>query len=207
VTRKKGSVAPIFKKGRKDDPGNYQPVNLISVLGKITEQILLEAILRHVEEREVTWDIQHGFTKGRSCLTNLVTFCEGVIASVDKGRATNVIYLDFSNAFNMVPHKILLSKLERYGLDRMDGELIMRYYPEGYGQRLNVQMKITDKWCLSDKLCGAADTQEMECYPERLRQAQAEAQVSHMRFNKSKCKVYTCVTATPTTSTSWWLWE
>ena len=171
------------------------------------EQIFLEAMLRHMADREMRRENKHVFTKGKSCLINLVFFYDGVTASMDKGRDTDVIYLDFSKAFDMVPHKILLSKLERYGLDRMDGELIMRYYPEGYGQRLNVQMKITDKWCLSDKLCGAADTQEMECYPERLRQAQAEAQVSHMRFNKSKCKVYTCVTATPTTSTSWWLWE
>ena len=114
---KKATSHPFLKKGTKDDPGNYQPVSHISVLGKIMELILLEKMLRQMEEREVMWDNQHGFTKGRSCLTNLAAFFNGVIVSVYMERTADIIYLDFSKVFDMVPHNILF-KLQ---IHRFDG--------------------------------------------------------------------------------------
>lgn len=88
------------------------------MLRKILEQILLTAILRHMEEREVIWNNQCGFVKGRSCLANLVALCCGITVSLDNRRDTDVICLNFSKAFDMVSLALLLlSKLERYGFD------------------------------------------------------------------------------------------
>ena len=74
-------------------------------------------MLRHMEERKVIGDNEYGFTEGSSCLTNVMVLSNDATVSVDKGRATDIIHLDFSEAFDIVLHNILLSKLERYGFD------------------------------------------------------------------------------------------
>lgn len=76
----------VFKIERKENPGTYWPVSVTSESGKIVEQILLEGVLRHMENGEVIQDNQHEFAKGKSFLTDPVASSDGVTTPVDKGR-------------------------------------------------------------------------------------------------------------------------
>jgi len=78
----------------------------------IMKQVLLEVMLKHTKGREEIRDCQQGINKGKSCLTNLVAFCNGVTASVEKGRVMHVIYFDICKTLDMVLHNILASKLD-----------------------------------------------------------------------------------------------
>ena len=69
---RRANVVPIFKKGKKEEPGNHRPVSLTSIPGKVLEQILKKSVFKNLENNAVITRSQHGFIKNESCQTNLI---------------------------------------------------------------------------------------------------------------------------------------
>ena len=110
-------MTPIFKKGSKKLASNYRPISLTSqVCSKTMEKLIKGRITEHLNANSLINDSQHGFTAGRSCLTNRLTFLESLTSHFDQGLPVDVLYLDFSKAFDMVPHQRLISKLRAHGI-------------------------------------------------------------------------------------------
>ncbi|TRZ09940.1 hypothetical protein HGM15179_017169 [Zosterops borbonicus] len=142
---KLANVTPIHKKGGKEDPRNYRPVSLTSVPGKIMEQFILSVIMQHLQDGQGLRPSQHGFRRGRSCLTNMISFYDQVTCLVDAGRAVDVVYLDFSKAFDTVSHSMLLEKLAVWGLDRST-LCWVRNWLDGRAQRVVVNGAESSWW-------------------------------------------------------------
>ena len=95
----------------------YRLISLTSIPGKVMEKLILGTASRHIKDKRVIRGSQHGCTKGKSCLTNLIAFYEEVTRWIDDGKAVDVVYLDFSRAFDTVSHSIPAAKLRKRGLD------------------------------------------------------------------------------------------
>jgi len=111
---KTASVVALFKKGVKSDPLNYRPVSLTCILCKVYEKLVRAHLLTFLEERISKH--QHGFVKGKSCLSNLLETFDNILDILDEGAPVDLLYFDFSKAFDTVPHFRLLSKLEGFGV-------------------------------------------------------------------------------------------
>ena len=110
------NVTPIFKKGKKINPGNYRPVSLTCIASRVMESILKDHIVDYLTFNDLILKSQHGFMKKRSCLTNLLEYIENLTDLVDRGHAVDVVYLDFSKAFDKVPHERLAVMLQAHGI-------------------------------------------------------------------------------------------
>lgn len=113
---KRANIVPIFKGGSKEDPLNYRPVSLTSVVAKLCEKIIKDRWIKHLESNRIVTNRQFGFREGRSCVTNLISFYSRVIDIVqERDGWVECVYLDLKKAFDKVPHKRLIWKLKHVG--------------------------------------------------------------------------------------------
>ena len=110
------NISPIHKKGPEMDPGNYRPVSLTSVVCKVMEGIVGDAVMKHMVSNNLLSDKQHGFVHKRACNTNLLAGQDIISKAINDYGAADTIYTDFAKAFDTVSHKLLIHKLKAYGI-------------------------------------------------------------------------------------------
>lgn len=113
---KKAFIAPIYKKGSRNLPENYRPISLTAILCKIMEKFVRDKVVTHLLKEKLLSTKQYGFISGRSTTTQLLYYLDECIKKIVHGGVIDAIYLDFSKAFDTVPHRRLLGKLESYGI-------------------------------------------------------------------------------------------
>eukprot|EP00061_Rhincodon_typus_P013580 g40033.t1 len=157
------NVVPLFKKSSRDNPGNY-----MSVVGKLLEKILRDKIYTHLEANGLICNRHHGFAH----LTNLIEFFEEVMKIIDEGKVVDVVYMDFSKAFDKFPHAIRGSVL---------GPLLFVIYLNNLEE--NIAGLIT-KFADDTKIDGVADSEE-DCQriEQDIDQLEAWAEKWQMEFN------------------------
>lgn len=111
---KQAVIVPVFKKGQASSVQNYRPIAILNTFSKIFESIIHDHIYHFLKSKLSR--SQHGFIKSRSTVTNLVTFLDFTAPLVCSQGQSDSIYFDFTNAFDILPHALLLHKLDNYGL-------------------------------------------------------------------------------------------
>jgi hypothetical protein len=113
---KEANISAIYKKGRKQEAGNYRPISLTSVVCKLFEKVIRKGITTHMDNNNLFSNQQHGFRNKRSTVTQLLETLDDWTMALDNSQNIDIIYLDFQKAFDTVPHRRLMNKLESYGI-------------------------------------------------------------------------------------------
>ena len=113
---KKQLISPVYKKNSRAHAINYRPISLTPHEIKIFERILRDRLTSYLESSNLLSCFQHGFRKGKSCLTQLLKHFENILSNLQSNTETDSIFLDFAKAFDKVDHEILLQKMKNLGI-------------------------------------------------------------------------------------------
>lgn len=112
---KKAQIIPVHKSCDQTKASNYRPISLTSIPSKLLEHIIATNLMHYLESINF-YSYQHGFRKLLSCETKLSEFTDEILQHMDNHLQTDAIFLDFSKAFDHVPHNHLLAKLSTLGI-------------------------------------------------------------------------------------------
>jgi len=106
----------VHKKGSKHCPKNYRPISLTSIVVKIMERMVHRKIMNFLSEYNKLHSSQHGFRSGHLCQTQLLETVHQWANTLDRRSSSHMLFLNFSKAFDSVPHRRLLLKLDCIGV-------------------------------------------------------------------------------------------
>ena len=109
-------ICPIYKKGARDCRENYRPISLLSNLSKLFERAMHRRVYNFLESTESLFTLQFGFRKKHSTSHALISIVEEIRQNLDNNCFSCGVFVDLEKAFDTVNHKILLKKLEHYGI-------------------------------------------------------------------------------------------
>lgn len=136
-------VIPLYKKGSKQDHGNYRPVSILCVMSKIIEKIIYEQIDQYITSHNLLYEFQSGFRKSHSTDTCLLFLTDYIKKEIDRGNLCGMVMLDLQKAFDTVDHSILLRKLTAMGFNGMATNWASSYL-RGREQRVEVGGVLSD---------------------------------------------------------------
>ncbi len=113
---KTAKVVPIHKDGSKTDVTNYRPISLLCTFSKVYEKVMHNRVLDFLNKNNSLYEGQYGFRPGRSCEHALLDAQNTILHSLARKEVALLLLLDFSKAFDVLSHDILLEKLEHYGI-------------------------------------------------------------------------------------------
>ena len=141
-------VCPIHKSGSKQNPGNYRPISVLPSLSKVIEKTLHKRLVNFLENSKQLCANQSGFRAKKSTIDALVNTVEKIRKCLDDNKKITTVFFDLSKAFDTVDHKILLNKLENYGIRGSALSIISSYLDRRYQYVQEADLKSPLKPCL-----------------------------------------------------------
>ena len=135
-------VIPLYKGKSMDKMINYRPISLLVMLSKVLEKIMYRRLYKFLEEKSILYPSQYGFCSKRSCEQAVIQLTGYVLQAMNHCEHVASVFLDLSKAFDTLDHKILIEKLERYGIRG-----VVRAWFEDYLRDRKLVAKITTSPC------------------------------------------------------------
>ena len=113
---REGLIVSLFKKGDREDPGNYRGITLLNVVGKLYSRVINNRLLKHLELNHMLHEGQGGFRLGRSCIDNIFSLNELIQGRIREGKSTLAFFLDVKKAYDTVWRDGLRYKMWEMGI-------------------------------------------------------------------------------------------
>jgi hypothetical protein len=141
---KRATVIPVHKGGDRSLVTNYRPVSLTSVVCKQMEHVIASYLRQVWDKNDWLYEGQHGFRPGYSCESQVISVCQDIADSLDDGDNIDAIIVDFSKAFDLVPHGRLLTKIANSGVDSRVVVWVKEFL-SGRTQRVRVEAQLSEE--------------------------------------------------------------